>query len=67
MNWDYEPHCPYCQEQQTDLWELGMNDGDVRAFECTSCGKEIDLHCCITIEYLAVKKGTSPYDVHEQR
>lgn len=47
----YDSKCPWCGVEQTDLFELDLNDSDECETECQDCGKDITIGCCISVDY----------------
>lgn len=52
--------CPWCGEDQTDLWDLNLRDGDITETECGSCLKKIKISCCIDVSYDITRCDDNP-------
>jgi len=49
--------CPYCGGENTDLWEVNINDNEfIEEYECQCCGKIFILERHFDVWYTANNK-----------
>lgn len=55
-------NCPHCGGENTDLFELDLDDGDITEHDCGHCGKPFHIKKWVTIDYYVVDENGNDLD-----